>query len=82
MGVTGKKKGGVQCTQTLQQPVWSYHRVDEGRRWRGGGGGREGEGGWRGLIAVNNGEMVCAWGAFCGDHNSSRESQGSAQMPE
>lgn len=45
-------------------------------------GGREGEGGWRGLIAVNNGEMVCAWGAFCGDHNSSRESQGSAQMPE
>lgn len=51
-----------------------------------GGGGKEeeeeGGGGWRGLIAVNNGEMVCAWGAFCGDHNSSRESQGSAQMPE
>ena len=43
--------------------------------WEGGGGGG-------GLIAVNNGEMVCAWGAFCRDHNSSRESQGSAQMPK
>lgn len=48
------------------------------------GGGEEEEGGWirGGLIAVNNGEMVCAWGAFCRDHNSSRESQGSAQMPK
>lgn len=26
------------------------------------------------LIAVNNEEMVCAWGAFCRDQNSSRES--------
>lgn len=34
------------------------------------------------LIAVNNGEMVSAWGAFCKDHNSSRESQGSTQMPK
>lgn len=46
----------------------------------GGGGDEEGEGG--SLIAGNNGEMVCAWGAFCRDHNSSRESQGSAQMPK
>lgn len=49
---------------------------------KGGGGGEEGDGEEGGLIAVNNGEMVCAWGAFCRDHNSSRESQGSAQMPK
>lgn len=51
-----------------------------------GGGEERGEGvcvrGGGGLIAVNNGEMVRAWGAFCRDHNSSRESQGSAQMPK
>lgn len=46
-------------------------------------GWREGGGEGRGcLIAVNNGEMVSAWGAFCKDHNSSRESQGSTQMPK
>lgn len=65
------KKGGEEDTQTLQQSVRSRMKRGEAER--------EGRGG---LIAVNNGEMVCAWGAFCRDHNSSRESQGSAQMPE
>lgn len=68
----GDKKKGAKTAAALKRR-WREVRWWKRRRRR------RGETG--GLIAVNNREMVCAWGAFCSHHNSSRESQGNAQMP-